>query len=107
MESLGAEEIFDYKDPDCGKKIREYTNDDLRLVFDCISEAGSPKLCEETISSKGGKITYLLPAQHSRSDVEGELISAYTAMGESFDKLGRHVAAKPDNFEYAKRYRNY
>lgn len=55
VKALGAAEAFDYNDPDCAKKIREYTKDKLTRVFDCISEGESPKISSEAISSKGGQ----------------------------------------------------
>lgn len=67
---MGAEAAFDYNDPSCGKKINELTKDSLKLVFDCISEGSSPEICCAAVSSSGGKVAYLLPAQHSRKDVE-------------------------------------
>ena len=78
LKSLGAEEVFDYNDPECAKKIRDYTNDDLTLVLDCIAEGNSPKICEEAISSKGGEISYLLFAKHSRTDVKNKHTLGYT-----------------------------
>lgn len=33
----GADEVFDYSDPDVGAKIREATGDALGVTFDCIS----------------------------------------------------------------------
>ena len=107
MKSLGAEEVFDYKDPECSKKIREYTNDELTLALDCISEGDSAKICEEAISSKGGTITYLLKSawdNQTREDVEKKHTSGYTVFGESFDKLGDHIPAKPDDFEHTKMF---
>jgi NADPH:quinone reductase-like Zn-dependent oxidoreductase len=73
VKSLGAEEAFDYNDPDCAKKIREYTNDKLTRVFDCISEGESPKISSEAISSKGGQVSYLLAPKHDRTDVENKV----------------------------------
>lgn len=70
VKSLGAAEAFDYNDPDCAKKIREYTKDSLTKVFDCISEGTSPKICEDSIGSKGGEISYLLQTKHERGDVK-------------------------------------
>jgi hypothetical protein len=37
VKGLGAVEAFDYKDPDCAKKIREYTHDNLKLCWDTIA----------------------------------------------------------------------
>lgn len=60
LKSLGAEEVFDYKDPSCAQKIRDHTSDTLTLALDCISEGSSPTICEQAISTKGGTITFLL-----------------------------------------------
>ena len=43
-------------------------------------------------------------ANISRSDVEGRHTSGYTVIGEAFDKLGAHVAAKPEDFDHAKMF---
>ena len=107
VKSLGAEELFDYKDQQCAKKIREYTNDQLTLAFDCISEGMSPTICEQSISSKGGTITYLLRSAfdiQSRTDVERKHTSGYAVFGEAFDKLGEHVPAKPEHYEHTKMF---
>ena len=69
MKSLGADAAFNYRDPEVARKIREYTEDELTTAFDCIADGASPKICEESISSKGGTISCLLPAEHSRADV--------------------------------------
>jgi NADPH:quinone reductase-like Zn-dependent oxidoreductase len=73
VKALGAAEAFDYNDPECAKKIREYTNDKLTRVFDCISEGDSPKISSEAISSKGGQVSYLLAPKHERTDVENKV----------------------------------
>jgi len=73
VKALGASEAFDYNDPDCAKKIREYTKDNLTLAFDCIAEGSSPKISSEAISSKGGVVSYLLMAKHEREDVESKV----------------------------------
>jgi NADPH:quinone reductase-like Zn-dependent oxidoreductase len=73
VKALGAAEAFDYNDPDCAKKIREYTNDKLTRVFDCISEGESPRISSEAISSKGGQVSYLLDTKHDRTDVENKV----------------------------------
>ncbi|KAF2720107.1 GroES-like protein [Polychaeton citri CBS 116435] len=102
VKSLGAEESFDYNDPECGAKIREYTKDSLTHAFDCISEGNSIKICEEAISSKGGKISTLLPIKGSREDVEIQMTLAYTITGEAFDFGGHAFPEKPEDFEFAK-----
>jgi NADPH:quinone reductase-like Zn-dependent oxidoreductase len=73
VKALGAVEVFDYKEPDCAKNIREYTEDKLTRVLDCISEGDSPKISSEAISSQGGQVSYLLPARRRRTDVENKV----------------------------------
>lgn len=72
VKALGAVEAFDYRDPNCAEKIREYTTDKLEHVLDCISEGNSPKISSEAISSQGGQVSYLLPARHRRNEVENK-----------------------------------
>ncbi|KAK3058304.1 hypothetical protein LTR09_001382 [Extremus antarcticus] len=102
--SLGAIEAFDYKNTEVGKKIREYTGDSLTKVFDCISEGDSPKICCDAISSKGGVISYLLQAKHDREDVENKHTLGYTVTGESFEFRSREMPAKPEDFEFGKKF---
>ena len=124
VKALGAAEAFDYNDPDCAKKIREYTGDKLTKVFDCISEGESPKISSEAISSKGGEVSYLLNPKHDRTDVEnkvrhhrlGSLTNThanassqatlgYTVTGEAFKFFGgMEFPAKPQDFEFGKTF---
>ncbi|MCJ1434762.1 hypothetical protein MMC27_004132 [Xylographa pallens] len=100
VKSLGASKAFNYKDAGCGKKIREYTNNELTLAFDTISEGSSPEICCDAISSKGGKISYLLPVTHSRDDVKSTSTLAYTITGEGFNMGPTPVAPKPEDLEF-------
>ncbi|KAH7066837.1 chaperonin 10-like protein [Paraphoma chrysanthemicola] len=107
VKSRGAIEAFDYKDPECAKKIREYTNDELDLSLDCIAEGASIDICAESISSKGGKICYLLftPPQ-KRKDVEALHTLGYTMTGERFTFAGgaMEFPASKEDFEQAKMF---
>ncbi|KAL1306686.1 hypothetical protein AAFC00_005356 [Neodothiora populina] len=102
VKSLGADAAFDYKSPDCAKQIREYTNDSLTHVFDTISEGDSPKISAEAISSKGGVISYLLPAKSPREDVEDKQTLGYTVVGEYFKFGPMEFQPIPENFEFGK-----
>ncbi|KAK5119224.1 hypothetical protein LTR85_007838 [Meristemomyces frigidus] len=104
VKSLGASTAFNYKDPDVAKKIREHTNDKLTHVFDCISEGSSPKICSEAVSSKGGQVSFLLPVKFDREDVENKHTLAYTITGESFKFGPNDVPAKPEDFEFGKKF---
>ena len=84
---LGADKVFDYRDPDVGAKIREATNDSLKLVFDTISEKGSPEISAAAISSKGGHYSSILAvSDFPRKDVKNSFTLAYTAIGERFSE---------------------
>lgn len=102
VKSLGADEAFDYKDADCGAQIRKYTEDKLTHAFDCISEGKSPQICGDAISSKGGKVSYLLPVETPRKDVETKNTLAYTITGERFTFGPQEMPANPADFEFGK-----
>lgn len=98
VKALGAAEAFDYNDPDCAKKIREYTGDQLTRVFDCISEGESPKISSEAISSKGGQVSYLLAPKHDRTDVENKVsicISCIHKLIQLLTSFPRQLSATP------------
>ncbi|KAF2494441.1 oxidoreductase-like protein [Lophium mytilinum] len=80
--SLGADQVFDYKEPDVGAKIREATKGRISLVFDTISELGSPEISAAAIGPSGGKYSSLLPVKTlGRDDVSVTMTLAYTIFG--------------------------
>ncbi|KAF2117007.1 chaperonin 10-like protein [Lophiotrema nucula] len=93
VKSLGADYVFDYRDPDVGKKIREASNDSLTLAFDTISEESSAAISAAALSSKGGHYSALLNIKSPREDVKSSLTMAYTALGE------KHSDAFPESQE--------
>ncbi|KAF2624513.1 zinc-binding oxidoreductase ToxD [Macroventuria anomochaeta] len=104
VKKLGADHVFDYKDPGCGEKIRKISNDKLKLVFDCISEHGSEKICAAVIGSAGGYYSGLLPGplkDFPRQDVKHGWTFAYTALGEKFNDK---VPAKPEDYEFGVKF---
>jgi NADPH:quinone reductase-like Zn-dependent oxidoreductase len=66
LKSLGADAVYDYNSAECSKDIREYTKDQLKHVFDCISEGDSTKICVEAMSSSGGTYSTLLPVEDEK-----------------------------------------
>jgi NADPH:quinone reductase-like Zn-dependent oxidoreductase len=104
VKKLGADHVFDYKDPECGSKIREASNDKLKLAFDCIAEHGSEKICCAAISSSGGHYSGLLPTplkDFPRQDVKHGWTFGYTALGEKFSD---NVPAKPEDYEFGVKF---
>jgi NADPH:quinone reductase-like Zn-dependent oxidoreductase len=65
LKKLGAEEVFDYKDPEAPAKIKKWAEKygGLKIAFDTFSEKGSTKLTADALSDDGGKIATILPPQ--------------------------------------------
>ena len=104
MKRLGADAVLDYKDPECGKKIRHLTDDKLKYAFDTISEGSAPKICADALSSSGGYYVALLAIKDfPRDDIETNRTLAYSAMGEpmKFGANGREISAKLEDFDFA------
>lgn len=99
--SLGADAVFDYRDPDVVKKIKEATGDSIHKALDAISEASSQKITIEAFAPGPGKIVTILPpkdeARALRQDVtiQGTLI--YTSLGREFDLRGSVYPASPED----------
>lgn len=106
VKSLGADAVYDYKDPECGKKINKDTNNSLKLVWDTISTDSSAKICAEAMSSdpSGAKYGSILDIESPRKDVESTFTIMYTIFNESFHIGGDDVPAVPADFEFAKKF---
>ncbi|KAF6813193.1 zinc-binding dehydrogenase [Colletotrichum sojae] len=63
VKSRGAEETFDYHDPQCAEKIRSYTSNELRYALDCVTTVESTQVCFKAIGRAGGKYVSLDPFQ--------------------------------------------
>ncbi len=101
VKSLGAAAAFDYKDPDCAKKIKEYTNNNLKYVWDTISLPATAKICAEAIST-GGTYGSLLQVPFPRDDVRTTNSLGYTGVGEPIKKRGIERKDNSADFEFMK-----
>jgi NADPH:quinone reductase-like Zn-dependent oxidoreductase len=102
----GADAVFDYSDPEVGKKVRSASNDEVKHVYDTISTASSARIAADAMSSAGGKYTSILAVEFPRDDCEEELIMGYTINGEPF-KMGPEGdlnAARPEDFEFGAKF---
>ena len=105
VKSFGASAVFDYRDPDCGRKIREFTNNSLRYVFDCISIESSFRIDAAALSSDSSQELHclaLLPPDSwpaERKDVNVRWILAYTSFGEAFSEPGTDWPVIPEHYE--------
>ncbi|KAL6229449.1 hypothetical protein BDW75DRAFT_249663 [Aspergillus navahoensis] len=100
-ESLGADAIFHYKDASAPTKIRESTNDNLRLVLDTISLEPSAKFCDGALSTSGGEYSALYPVAIDRANVDSRVTLAYMAIGEEFLFGDKVFPAQPEDKEFA------
>jgi NADPH:quinone reductase-like Zn-dependent oxidoreductase len=107
LKSLGAEAVFDYKTPKVADEIRKYTNNTLKLAWDCTGLGAA--VSAGSLSTKGGKYATLLPLDEKElldvnPKVDGPYVTLmYSIFGEKFVK-GSETPPKPDEFEFAKKF---
>ncbi|CAG8955808.1 hypothetical protein HYFRA_00011677 [Hymenoscyphus fraxineus] len=104
VKSRGADVVFNYHDPECGAKIREYTHNSLRYVFDTVCTTESFNLCAEALPTDPTEeinMVSLLPVDTwPRKDVTPTVILAYTTFGEAFTKFGTDFPPLPEHFNF-------
>lgn len=89
IKDLGAEVVFDYRDPEAPSKIRQWAEQygGLHHAFDCISEQGSAKLTASAFGPQGGTIIIILPVDKNKEQswpVNVELV--HTLLYEVLDR---------------------
>lgn len=99
MFELGADAVFDYRDPQAGEQIREDTDDALEFALDTISTPPSAAICSAAISSIGGSYNALLDVKSGREDVDSHVSMAYDLLGEPY-RMGKEITPDPKNFEF-------
>lgn len=108
VKSRGADEVFDYNDPECAAKIRSHTKNSLRYVLDCISTESSFKICAAALSSDSSKeldCVALLPLETwPREDVNARPVLAYTSFGEEFSKFGATFPPLEDHYNLSVKF---
>ena len=102
VKQLGAFAAFDYRDPATVKKVKEYTRDNLTLVWDTVSSDSSAQFCADVMSSNGGRYATLLPVKLSRQDIEMTPTLAYTVFGETIMDGSTVVPGRAKDFDFAK-----
>lgn len=86
-----------------GKKINEFTKNELRYAWDCISVEASTAICAAALSTEEGcHYGSILGAKLPRKDVKYTFTLLYEGTGEDFDKYGNHFEGKREHFEAAK-----
>lgn len=59
MRRYGAEEVFDYNDPQCAQNIKQYTRNALAHILDPFTDAKSIALCYGAMGRAGGRYACL------------------------------------------------
>ncbi|KAF4340133.1 toxD [Fusarium beomiforme] len=107
LKSLGAEAVFDYKSPNVAEEIRKYTNNTLKLAWDCTGKGVA--VSAGALSTEGGKYATLLQVDKQQlldvnPKVDGPYVTLmYSIFGERFFK-GQETPAQPEEFEFAKKF---
>lgn len=104
VKSLGADEVYDYKDANSAASIRKSTNNNLKLVMDCIAVEASAAFCDNALSTEGGEYSALLNVKIERANVNDRFTVAYTTLGEAFDFGDMPCPAKPEDREHAEKF---
>jgi NADPH:quinone reductase-like Zn-dependent oxidoreductase len=110
LKSLGAEAVFDYKSPTAGADIRAYTNNSLKLAWDCTG-LGAPVI-SAAFGSEGGRYASIMPVNMSEAElkqvnpnIDGPHVTLmYSIFGEEFQKRGDPVPPKPEEHEFAQKF---
>jgi NADPH:quinone reductase-like Zn-dependent oxidoreductase len=79
VRGLGADEVYDYKDSEAPKKLKDSTGGKLKYAADAISQLGSDTFISSALSDDGGKIAILLSHGEDDRPREGvELVYSLT-----------------------------
>ena len=101
---LGADAVFDYKDPESATEIRKYTNNNLRLALDFISDDSSVRFCDCALSTEGGEYSSWPAVKIERANINNTQTVVYTALGEAFDLGPMSFPVKPEDKAFAEQF---
>lgn len=104
--SLGADAAFDYNDAECAAQIRAHTKDSLHFAFDCYGGEIGVKVCTDSISSRGGQISSIVPGRdygRKEDGVRASAFLAYKILGEPWDFFGPNPATQED-YEFGRMF---
>ncbi|PIL24403.1 hypothetical protein GSI_14156 [Ganoderma sinense ZZ0214-1] len=88
VKALGADAVFDYRDPEVVAKIKKTTGGSLTKAVDAISDLNSQRISAESLGPKGGKIVLVQSIQEGateRKDVVLQPSLLYKALGREFE----------------------
>ncbi|KAI0050795.1 dehydrogenase [Auriscalpium vulgare] len=102
LKDYGADEVFDYKDPEVSQKIRAATGGKLRHAVDTISEGSSGAIIAAAFGEDGGHIGQILPYSSPEENVTVKFVLGYRLLGEDFE-LPWPFKATPEYREHSEK----
>jgi NADPH:quinone reductase-like Zn-dependent oxidoreductase len=108
VKSRGADEVFDYNDPEWPAKVRKLTDDKLKNVWDTIYEA--EKCCEALSSEDEGchfASCLWTSEPFPRPGVKESNTLMYTMFGETFNKYDKEYPASKEDWEWSKMWMDF
>ncbi|PLB40442.1 zinc-binding alcohol dehydrogenase family protein [Aspergillus candidus] len=104
VRALGADEVFNSRDESAALRIREITDDKLRLCLDCVSLESTAAYCDKALSSQGGEYSALLLVEIERANVNSRSTMGYTAIGKEFRLGDRVFEASAEDLAFSRRF---
>ncbi|KAI5866826.1 putative alcohol dehydrogenase [Durotheca rogersii] len=109
VKSLGADAVFDYKSPTCGADIKAFTNNKLKLAWDCTGKG--VEVCAAALSdAEESKYATIISVDKDllrqlNPKVDGPYFHlAYDAFGDGYPWWDGDVPPKPDELEFGTRF---
>ncbi|THH15194.1 hypothetical protein EW146_g5246 [Bondarzewia mesenterica] len=104
VKSYGVDEVYDYHDPEAGKKINRSTGGHLKEALDCIAERGTQALISDALSDDGGIVAIINSCESPRAGVKVIFSTIATFLGEPIE-LPFPATPTADDIEQGKKYR--
>ncbi|KAJ7220053.1 dehydrogenase [Mycena pura] len=101
VRALGADAVFDYRDPEVAAKIRAFTDGKLAHAVDCISDATTTRQVVGSLGNGGGRISLVLAEPVEAPGVKAQFSLVYTLLGKAFEHPMRY-AADLEHYEFGK-----
>jgi len=104
LKGLGADIVFDYRDPDLLTKVKAVTGDTIQIALDCFSSPESQQFSVEAIGTEGGKVFVVTSpnpeAAALRSEVSLQFMLLYSMFNKPFEILGNVFPASQDDYDH-------
>ncbi|THH17162.1 hypothetical protein EW146_g3605 [Bondarzewia mesenterica] len=103
VKALGADEVFDYNDPEVSKKIKDSTQGKLTHAVDCISAGKTPVQISDALSDAGGTVAAILVYESPRPSVKVNFSLGYELLGESYNFPRKWAPASQEDKDRGKK----